>query len=232
VHQGQLADARAWSRDVAVSPDDELTYLREFEHGTLARLLLADGARNRDDDMIAAAIRLADRLVTAALDGGRQGSALDHLVVLALGRHARGEFAAAAADLDRAVALAEPDRWIRVFLDEGAPMMALLSAVSGRSGSSAFLAELRAAAVSAGGREAPAQALVEPLSQRELEVLRLLRSELDGPDLARELHISLNTLRTHTKNIYTKLGVNSRRSAILRADEMNLFSGTRGRPTG
>ena len=81
-------------------------------------------------------------------------------------------------------------------------------------------------------RDAPRQTLIEPLSQRELEVLRLLRSDLDGPDLARELHISLNTLRTHTKNIYTKLDVNTRRSAILRADELNLFSGTRDRPTG
>ena len=138
VQQGRLADARAWSRDVTVSADDELTYLREFEHGTLARLLLAEGVRDRDDDTIDAAIRLADRLLTSALDGGRQGSALDVLVVLALGRHARGEIAGAAADLDRAVALAEPDRWVRVFLDEGAPMMALLSAVSGRAGSSAF----------------------------------------------------------------------------------------------
>ena len=154
--------------------------------------------------MIDAAVRLADRLVTAALDGGRRGSALDHLVVLALGRHARGEIAAAAADLDRAVALAEPDRWVRVFLDEGPPMMALLRAITGRSGSSTFLSELRAAAGSTNGREAPRQALVEPLSERELEVLRLLRSDLDGPDIARELHISLNTLRTHTKNIYTQ----------------------------
>ena len=232
VQQGRLADARAWARDVTISAEDELTYLREFEHGTLARLLLAEGVRYRDDDTVDAAIRLADRLLTSALVGGRQGSALDLLILLALGRHARGEIAGAAADLDRAVALAEPDRWVRVFLDEGAPMMALLSAVSGRSGRSAFVSELRAAAGSASGRGAPRQTLIEPLSQRELEVLRLLRSDLDGPDLARELHISLNTLRTHTKNIYTKLNVNTRRSAILRADELNLFWGTRDQSEG
>jgi LuxR family maltose regulon positive regulatory protein len=223
VQQGRLVDARAWSRDVAISADDGLTYLREYEHGTLARLLLAEGVRDRDDETIDAAIRLADRLLRSALDGGRQGSALDVLVVLALARHARGEIAGAAADLDHAVALAEPDRWVRVFLDEGAPMLALLSAVTGRAGSSAFVSELRAAAGSTSGRDASRQALIEPLSQRELEVLRLLRSDLDGPDLARELHISLNTLRTHTKNIYTKLDVNTRRSAILRADELDLF---------
>ena len=65
--------------------------------------------------------------------------------------------------------------------------------------------------------------LIEPLSERELEVLRLLRSELDGPEIARELVVSLNTLRTHTKNIYAKLGVSSRRAAVRRAEELDLL---------
>ena len=64
--------------------------------------------------------------------------------------------------------------------------------------------------------------LVEPLSEREMDVLRLLRSELDGPEIARELMVSLNTMRTHTKSIYTKLGVNSRRGAVRRAGELDL----------
>ena len=67
------------------------------------------------------------------------------------------------------------------------------------------------------------QDLIEPLSERELEVLRLLGTDLDGPDLARELMVSLNTIRTHTKNIYTKLGVNSRRAAVRRAEELGLL---------
>ena len=67
------------------------------------------------------------------------------------------------------------------------------------------------------------QPLIEPLSERELEVLRLLRTELDGPEIARELQVSLNTMRTHTKNIYNKLGVNTRRAAIRRAQELELF---------
>jgi LuxR family maltose regulon positive regulatory protein len=69
----------------------------------------------------------------------------------------------------------------------------------------------------------PAQeSLVEPLSGRELDVLRLLRTDLSGPDIARELVVSLNTVRTHTKNIYTKLGVSNRRAAVRRADELDL----------
>ena len=80
------------------------------------------------------------------------------------------------------------------------------------------------------GQTTPArQRLVEPLSERELDVLRLLGSDLDGPDIARELTVSLNTLRTHTKSIYAKLGVNSRRAAVRQAAELNLLSRTRDR---
>jgi len=72
------------------------------------------------------------------------------------------------------------------------------------------------------------QALIEPLSERELDVLRLLGTELDGPDIARELMVSLNTVRTHTKHIYAKLAVTSRRAAVRRAAELGL-SQTRNR---
>jgi len=73
------------------------------------------------------------------------------------------------------------------------------------------------------------RALIEPLSERELEVLRLLGTDLDGPDIARELSVSLNTMRTHTRNIYAKLGVNNRRAAVRRAAELGLSA--RGRTT-
>jgi LuxR family maltose regulon positive regulatory protein len=78
-------------------------------------------------------------------------------------------------------------------------------------------------------KDAPAsQGLIEPLSERELDVLRLLGTDLDGPEIARELIVSLNTVRTHTKNIYAKLGVNNRRAAVRRARELDL-SRTRDR---
>ena len=73
------------------------------------------------------------------------------------------------------------------------------------------------------------QGLVEPLSERELDVLRLLATDLDGPDIARRLFVSVNTMRTHTKSIYAKLGVNSRRAAVRRAEELGLLSRTRDR---
>ena len=121
---------------------------------------------------------------------------------------------------------------MRVFVDEGPPMAALLKLAAQAAG--------RVRATCAGSwppssrpaARAPVdQPLIEPLSERELEVLRLLESDLDGPDIARELTVSLATVRTHTRNIYAKLGVNSRRAAVRRAAELGLLSRTRGRPT-
>ncbi len=80
------------------------------------------------------------------------------------------------------------------------------------------------------GNDRPAkQPLIDPLSERELDVLRLLGTELDGPEIARELMVALNTVRTHTKNIYGKLGVNNRRAAVRRGEELQLLSRRRGR---
>jgi LuxR family maltose regulon positive regulatory protein len=68
------------------------------------------------------------------------------------------------------------------------------------------------------------QGLIEPLSERELAVLRLLGTDLDGPEIARELTVSLNTVRTHTSHIYAKLGVNNRRAAVRTAEQLGLLS--------
>jgi LuxR family maltose regulon positive regulatory protein len=224
VAQGRLVDARDWARERGLSPDDALTYLHEFEHATLARLLLAEGIRDRADPSILAAIDLAERLAAAAEAGGRDGNVIDILVVAALARHARGDHAAAARALDRAASLAAPEGFVRVFLDEGDPMTALLTSAANRIGASGYLRELLAAANPRAARSTVRQALVEPLSERELDVLRLLAGDLAGPDIARELGVSLNTLRSHTKNVYTKLDVNSRRAAVRRGAELGLVT--------
>ena len=105
-------------------------------------------------------------------------------------------------------------------------MAALLKSAAKQDISPAYARTLLAAFGTAdAGRRPAAQPsdLLEPLSERELEVLRLLRSDLDGPDIARELRVSLNTVRTHTKNIYEKLDVNNRRAAVRRAEELDLL---------
>ncbi len=164
-----------------------------------------------------------ERLLAAAKEGHRTGSVIEITVLQALDHHARGDMPAALAALEQALTLAEPEGYVRVFLDEGPPMTTLLRAAAqhGRA------ARLRPPPPRSGqrARRAPApvqRGLVEPLSERELHVLRLLRTDLSGPDIARELTVSLNTIRTHTKSIYAKLSVNNRRAAVRRADELDL----------
>jgi LuxR family maltose regulon positive regulatory protein len=208
VAQGRHDDALGWARERGLSVDDDLGYLREFEHVTLARALLA---RHPDE-----AVRFLERLLAAAEEGRRAGSVVEILVVLALAHQAGEDRAAALAALAQALTKAEPEGYVRVFLDQGAPLLGLLRAAGDPAGR--ILAEAGAT-----GAGPPVQrGLVEPLSGRELEVLRLLRTELNGPEIARELVVSLNTMRTHTKNIFTKLGVTSRRAAVRRAEELGL----------
>ncbi len=105
-------------------------------------------------------------------------------------------------------------------------MPELLRAVQGRHRTWAFLRQLLVAApVGTAPRQMPD--LVEPLSGRELDVLRYLRSELDGPAIARELGVSLSTVRTHTQHIFAKLGVTNRRAAVRHAHQLNLFASSR-----
>ena len=127
------------------------------------------------------------------------------------------------------MALAEPEGYVRVFIDEGPPMAALLKLAAKERNAPSYVRRLLAAVVTVEGRAPVEQPLIEPLSERELEVLRLLGSDLDGPDIARELAVSLATVRTHTRSIYAKLGVNSRRAAVRRAAELGLLSRTRDR---
>ncbi len=226
IAKGELSRAWAWARAHDISTAGTLAYVHEFEHATLARLLLAQGNHDASQETIREAIQLTERLLAAADDLGRNGSLIDVLVVQALARHAGGDVAGAIARLDRAVALAEPDGHVRVLLDEGQPMAALLKLAAKRRTAPDYLRRLLAEAIPAHGRPIARQRLIEPLSDRELDVLRLLGTDLDGPDIARELVVALSTVRTHTKSIYSKLGVNSRRAAVRRAEELDLLART------
>ena len=242
VAQGRLAEAASWVRERGLSATDDLSYLREFEHVTLSRMLLARHSKEHSDTSIHDAIQLLGRLLSSAADGGRTGSVIEILVLQALAHQAQGDLPAAHAALKRAVTLAEPEGYVRVFADEGQPMAALLRAaarVAPREHGAAASKHVRRLLAAVGetadstpfevGLAQPRQGLREPLSKRELDVLRLLGTDLDGPDIARELVLSLNTVRTHTKNIYAKLGVNSRRAAVRRAEKLDLLSRTRDR---
>jgi LuxR family maltose regulon positive regulatory protein len=128
--------------------------------------------------------------------------------------------------LERALALAEPEGFVRIFVDEGPPMAALLEAADGKRRISPDYAQKLLAALGKVEDSTPKPVLIDPLSERERDVLRLLGTDLDGPEIARHLMVSLSTIRTHTKSIYSKLGVNSRRAAVRRGEELEVLPRT------
>ncbi len=232
IKQGRPDKARAWAAERGLSLADEVSYLHEFEHLTLARLEIANPLVNG----------VLARLLQAAELQKRRGSVLDILLVQALAHEAQGNRPQALAALERALSLAEPEGYVSIFVDEGEAMRLLIEQLSRNRDHllSDYVDKLLAAFTKPGA--APKSAiihqksdmiepevrpaknmLVEPLSERELEVLKLLRSELSGPEIAQQLIVSPNTFRTHTKNIFNKLGVNSRRAAIRRAEELDLI---------
>ena len=242
--RGDLAEAYAWARQHQVTTDDELSYLREYEHITFARILLAEHADTGTSQVLDDAVRLLDRLLAAAQNGERIGSVIELEVLRALAHHAGGAREESLDALRHAVELAQPDGWIRIFVDATPVLSDLLGEISTTQPQSSYLSELLTAVTPVGRpatrtddeigpRTAPAPeaelGLVEALSDRELEVLRLLGSDLDGPAIARKLFVSLNTVRTHTKHIYTKLGVNSRRAAVSKSHQLGLLSASKSR---
>ena len=232
VAQGRLGEAIGWVRAQGLSTEDDFSYLHEFEHITLARVLLARNKRDRAGHTMLETMGLLTRLLHAAEEGERMGSVIEILVLLALAHQTQGDTPAALAPLERALTLAEPEGYVRIFVDEGPPMAQLLLGAAARGFMPGYTGKLLAAfrveqPENSGQSALPAmptaQPLIEPLSQRELEVLRLFNTELSGPEIARELVIALSTLRTHTKGIYSKLNVDNRRAAVKRAAELNLI---------
>ena len=229
VTQGWLGKALGWVHEQGLSVDDDLSYLREFDHITLARVLLARFRCDRVNTSISGVLRLLERLQKAAEERGGKGSVIEILVLQAMAYQAQGNLTAALMSLQHALELAEPQGYARIFLDEDPSMMELFCEAATRGIIPDYSGKLLEAFESEKMKSADkpvltfAQPLIEPLSQRELEVLKLLRSDLSGPEIAQQLSVSINTFRTHTKNIFIKLGVNDRRAAIRRAEELDLF---------
>jgi LuxR family maltose regulon positive regulatory protein len=145
VMQGRLGEAKGWARQQGLSAQDSLSYLRDFEHITLARLLLAQYRSDHDDHaerFLLEAMELLRRLLNAAEEGGRAGSALEILVLQALAYHAQGDMPAALLPLKQALALAEPEGYVRMFLDEGMPMEALLREAAKRGIAQSYVRRL------------------------------------------------------------------------------------------
>jgi LuxR family maltose regulon positive regulatory protein len=216
LRQGQLADAALLAQTYELPISQARVHLAQGD--AVAALAALDPWRQRVEAK------------------GWQEERLRVIVLQAVAYHASGDTQTSVRLLDEALDLAEPGGYIRLFLDEGVSMAQLLSEAIARGVRPEHAGRILAVFGAEGTTSEhklvqppsrPTKSLVEPLSQRELVVLRLLATDLDGPEIARELNISLNTLRTHSKNIYSKLGVTNRRAAISRAGELDLLSPTR-----
>jgi len=219
--QGDVVAATRWAEASGLSADDEFTLDSGSKYRALARVFIAQG---RLDE----ALGLLARLLRTAEAAEAMYQAIETLVLQAQVLQAQTRDTEALDTLERALTLAEPEAWVRVFVDEGPPMAQLLRQAIVRgiavnyAGKLLATLEIEMRDERRATTSAPSS-LVEPLSERELEVLRLLTTHLSSTEIAEELFISVNTVRSHVKNIYGKLNVHSRKDAIQRAQELELL---------
>jgi len=230
--QGRLPKAEEWVREQGLSANDELHYVHEFEHLTQARVLIAEFQNNREEHIILDGFNLLGRLFKAAEDQKRIGSMLQILMVTALAHHVHGSTPHAFASLERSLRLAQPEGYFRTFVDEGGPMRALLSAFqtwidkqprSQYQELRVYTGKLLSAFAQPVVFGKPAPDMVEALSQRELEVLRLIAQGLSNIEISKRLFLALNTVKGHNRIIFSKLQVQRRTEAIARAHELGLL---------
>ena len=218
---GKVDEAIQWACEYRRVGETE--YLREFEDLTLARVLLTG---NEVDEALA----LLDSLLSSAEAAGRLGGVIEIQALRALALQALGKQDEALDALASTLALAEPEGYVRVFLDNGGPMRVLLKQAASHGIALGYVTRLLAAFDGPAGEGAerpgahiPSQPLVEPLTGREVEVLQLLAKGLSNREISQRLFISLPTVKSHTSNIYGKLGVHSRKEAVARARALGML---------
>jgi len=233
--QRRLDAASDWATQAGISVDDDLSFLREFEHITLARLLIARHRSGGGERFASDAERLLERLQNAAQTGGRAGSVIEILVLQSLVGQAAGNMRSGLDLLAHALALAEPEGFLRVFIDEGTPMRDMLRHATARGLAGPYTRHVLAAfdapqakqPVPPVGSATPAAAGamrdVGELTTRELEILRLIAAGLRNQEIAEHLRISAATVKRHIANTYGKLGAGHRTEALVRAKELRLL---------
>ncbi|MBE3561882.1 MAG: AAA family ATPase [Ktedonobacteraceae bacterium] len=236
VRLGDRAEAERWASQSRHHEQERISFIHENKFLALVRLSLLQ----KDYDQ---ALTLLQRLRQAAEQDGRTGSLIGILALEALTYHVQGQTARALPILARALALAEPEGYIRTFIDEGEPMVTLLQTLltlSQRSQlatasaippvSSSYLRQLLAAAgiqdaaaPEQNGQNGAGRSSSELLSERELEILRLIAAGLSNQEIMEQLVIARSTLKTHINHIYGKLDVRSRTQAVAQARALNLL---------
>lgn len=223
--QNKLAEAVKFVQERGLSIDAEIKSFIGIEQLVLARVLIHSGQKNPAPRKLSDANKLLTKNLGMAKSAGYINQVIKTLVLKTLAYEAQGRNDQALDSLEEALIMAEPEGYLRTFIDEGDPMKKLLTQISPSSQVAEYSRNLLSAfnSISSENNLQTAQQLLDPLSVRELEVLKLLATELSGPEIADDLMVSLNTFRTHTKNIYHKLGVNNRRMAVSQAEKLNLI---------
>jgi LuxR family maltose regulon positive regulatory protein len=195
----------------------EIPYWREPENMLLVRLLLAEGKQD-------AALSLCERLLQNAEAAKRLGRVIEINILQALAWQGKKNLKRAVETLDKALTLSRPAGYTRVFLDEGEPMAKLLYQAKTHWSGNETISELLAAMKNdRSNGQSPAQLLIEPITLRELEVIKLIEAGCTNQEIANRLVISIPTVKRHISNIYTKLGAKSRTQAVSLAKELRLF---------
>src|SRR6266487_846239 len=228
--QGNLAAAIQWAETQGLSEVSNLSYPREQEYLTLVRVLIAQGREHSASPFLSQALILLERLQEDAEAKMRMRSMLEILLLRALTLQAQGVHTEALTALGRALLLAEQEGYIRLFLDEGPPLVALLRQAHKHKVATGYVMTLLEAAGEPRGAVSDLPALrssplVEPLTAREREVLRLLMDGTSNREIAASLVLSINTVKKHILNLCGKLGVQSRAHAVARARTLNLLLG-------
>ncbi len=217
VQPGQVTAVARWAAEAGLDPDEQPSYQRELEYILLVRLLQAQGKQDK-------ALALLNRLAHEAETGARSGRLIEIVILKAISLQDIGKRNQALSTLKQALSLAEPQGYLRIFVDEGPPMALLLAQAETRDIAPRYARKiLHAFPDMPASKTAVRQPLLHLLSERELEVLSFLPTGLTGPQIAEKLYLSNNTVKTHMKNIYSKLNVNSRAEAIARAQALSLI---------
>ena len=216
IANGDVATGKRWANEYAVSDDGELSFIREYDHITLARLLIAQNELPR-------AIALLERINTHARTGGRLGSVIETLALQALAHHKGSNMVGALDAMALALELAEPEGFLRVFADEGVGMRDLLRQAAGRGVAGAYTRRVLTAFEEPAEPAKPSGAGAQLLTSREHEILRLLAAGMRNQEIAKQLFISPATVKRHIANVYNKLDASHRTEALRRAGALKLL---------
>jgi LuxR family maltose regulon positive regulatory protein len=227
--QGNVEAAAQWAKERGLDVDGVPSVAREVEYLALARIRIDQGRPGET-------ARLLQRLLERAEAGGDTARAIEILMLKALALQAQEDADQALTVLEHALALAKPGGFVRIFVDQGPPMARLLyqaaaGGVAGHDSVAQYARQLLSAfpvvepeRTDASEQQAPQMDLIEPLSERELEILEIIAEGLTNPEIASRLCLSPNTVKAHAHNIYGKLDVRNRTQAVSRARVLGLLA--------